>query len=106
MVRFDDEFDGDEVRLLDIVSPRPKEPQEEYVIPFRLRNVENRLAFFERDQDDLSRELNDLVKDLAKTEVRIRHLRDEINGKNARRIHVEEQIREARKQLRLEMEHL
>jgi septal ring factor EnvC (AmiA/AmiB activator) len=106
MVRFDDEFDGDDVRLLDIVSPRPKEPQEEYAIPFRLRHIENRLAFFERDHEGISVELNDLAKDLDKAEIKIGYIREQIDGKNVRRMHVEEQIREARRQLRLEMEHL
>lgn len=106
MVRFDDEFDGDYVRLIDIVSPRQEEPQEEYVVPASLRISENRLAMLEFEQDDLTGELNGLAKDLDKLEIRLQYARRDIENKNNRRSQVEAQIREERKHLRKEMKRL
>jgi len=104
MVRFDDEFDGDDVKLIDIIRPRQKEPQEEYAIPARLRIFENRLAIFEFEQEDLTAELNELAKSLDKLEISLQYVRRDIEGKNNRRAIVEAEIREIKKQLRKEME--
>jgi chromosome segregation ATPase len=106
MVRFDDEFDGDDVKLLDIIRPRQKELQEEYAVPARLRIFENRLAMLEFEQEDLSQEINGLERDLDKLEIKLEYARRDIENKNNRRNQVEAQIREERKQLRKEMEQL
>jgi hypothetical protein len=101
MAAFDDR-DDESLRLIDIIRPRPKEPQEEYAIPFRVRNLKNRMEVYQRQQDDVSQELSKLVEERERAEIRLNYINDQILNKLAFQDNVERKLRAANQELRIE----
>jgi len=92
MISFDDRLDGI-VRLVDLVRPpQAKEQQEEYIRPARVRIFENRIAFYEREQNDLLVERAQLVRDMEVFHAKVISENDRLNNSL---INLEERIKRA-----------
>ena len=109
----------DDFKLIDIVrklngesilEKPPREPQEEYEVPARIRFFKNRIELYQRQMDDLCEERRQALKDVMKFNAKALTHSEQLNGRlgyvEARLKSTEAKLKETYQLLREEMKNL
>ncbi len=85
----------DDFKIIDVVrklngEKPPKEPQEEYQVPPRIRFFKNRIEIYQRQMDDLCEERRQALKDVMKFNAKALTHSEQLNNRLA---HCEERLK-------------